>query len=166
MAEHDILDQLRNSLERESSDSVRLMENIKDNPICSISIDQSVPCIAVAWKQYATSTQLRFVHESILLLLQMHHLNKILADVTALPNIHEEDQAWIINDWMPRAIAAGLQAAAGKRSSSYFGKLSVDNIQSNVADDLAIQSFDDLSEARQWLKNVDLQQGTKVAAHR
>jgi hypothetical protein len=156
MKEHDILEQLRGSLERESSDSVRLMKNISDNPICSISIDESVPCVTVIWKQYATSAQLRYVHESILHLLRTNDLNKVLGDVTALPNIHEEDQAWIVNDWMPRAIAAGLQAAAGKRSSFYFGKLSVDNIQTSVADDLVVRSFDDLGEARQWLKNVKL----------
>src|SRR5271170_3652719 len=92
---------LRARLEIESSDSVKLLKDFKENPICSVRLDESVPCIVVVWKQYATSTQLRFIHESILGLLEKHRVTKILGDDTLLPTIHAEDQTWIAENWMP-----------------------------------------------------------------
>src|SRR5262249_39847050 len=63
------LEQLRSRLEAESGDGLRLLENLEDNPICCVSFDTSIPCIRVVWKRYATSTQLRFIHERLLRML-------------------------------------------------------------------------------------------------
>jgi hypothetical protein len=49
-----------------------------------------------------------------------------------LAMIHAEDQAWVVEDWMPRAMAAGLRVAASKSPASYFGKISVDNLIKSV----------------------------------
>lgn len=147
------LKELRGRLEAESNDGLKLLRNIKDNPICSLSFDNTIPCIVVTWKQYATSTQLRFIHENIILLLETHRASKILGLDTALPTIHNEDQTWIVENWMPRAIAAGLKATASKNPSSYFCKVSIDAIQAVRPAGLAFRSFDDTAEARQWLKS-------------
>jgi hypothetical protein len=149
---------LRILLEAETSDSIRLLENIKDNPICSVYIDQSVPCVVVSWRRYATSTQLRYIHETILHMLERHGATKVLGDDTSLPTIHEEDQRWIVENWIPRAIAAGLKVAASKKPASHFGRISVDNIRAVIrsiaAENLLIRAFDDIDAARRWLQSV------------
>lgn len=150
----DSLSKLRVQLETESSDGIKLLNNLKDNPICSVSLEESVPCIKVIWKQYATSTQLRFIHESILRLLQKHGVVKILGDDTALLTIHAEDQAWIVHDWMPRAIAAGLKFASSKNPDSYFGKVSVSSVQSALPIGIVVRSFERLDDAKRWLSGV------------
>jgi hypothetical protein len=149
------LKDLRSRLEKESSDSLKLLEDLNDNPICAVSLDETVPCIKVIWKQYATSTQLRFVHESIVHMLERHGINKVLGDDTALPTIHSEDQVWIAENWMPRAVSAGLRAAASKSPASYFCQISIETIQSVAPPELALRSFDDMSAARQWLKSLN-----------
>jgi hypothetical protein len=100
------LEKLRIRLQAESSDSLQLLRDIKDHPVCSVFFDEGVPCIMVIWRNYATSTQFRFIHESILHQLQEHGVSKILGDDSALPTIHTEDQAWIIKtgcrgQWRP-----------------------------------------------------------------
>jgi len=77
-----------------------------------VSIDENIPAIVVLWKGYATGTQLRFVHENILDQLRKHGMSKVLGDDTGLPTIHAEDQSWIVENWMPRAIAAGRSRPA------------------------------------------------------
>ena len=89
-------------LEQESKDSIALLENIADNPICVVRHDEDLPGILVEWRSYATSSQLRFVHEYIIHLLEQHRLHKVLGDDTALLTIHSSDQEWIAFDWMPR----------------------------------------------------------------
>ena len=146
---------LRTALERESSDSLALLRDLQDNPICSVRVDETIPCLALMWKGYATSNQFRFVHENILDLLRQHRLSKIIGDDTELPMIHAEDQVWVIEDWMPRAVAAGLRAATSKSPTAYFGKMGVDNvIRSVVPVAITIRSLDDLDAARAWIKNA------------
>jgi hypothetical protein len=105
----------------------------------------------VVWKRYVTSTQLRYVHECLLRLLQVHRLSKVLGDDSALPVIHEDDRRWILEDWMPRAVALGLSAAASKASNAYFGRLAVADVQRNAPAGVQLRTFDDLEEARRWL---------------
>ena len=137
-------------------DSLKLLENIENNPICTVRFDRSVPCIRVTWKGYATSAQIRHVHEEILGLLKRYGVGKILGDDTVMPIIHAEDQRWIAEEWMPRALAVGLRAAATKRPLQYFGKVSIDRIQSEAPSGLEIQSFDSIEDACSWLKSVHI----------
>jgi hypothetical protein len=145
------LAELEKLLESDSSDSRLLLDDLQDNPICAVSVDPAIPCLVVQWRRYATSAQLRYVHERMIALLRENGLAKILSDDTGLPTIHAEDQKWIVENWFPRAIAAGLRTVANKTPDSYFGKLSVTNIQATIAKDIAVRTFDELADARRWL---------------
>jgi hypothetical protein len=152
----DSLRQWHNQL-KQSSDGVRLLKEPEDNPICAISVDQSIPAVVVVWKQYTTSAQIRFIHEYLLLVIKKHLLRKILGDDTELVTIHEEDQNWIANDWMPRAISAGIIAGASKRPLAYFGDLAVKDLRESAPPSITIRAFDHLENAREWLKGIPVE---------
>jgi hypothetical protein len=145
------LDALKRVIEEESNDGRALAENLADNPICAVSFDDAVPCVRLQWRGYATSAQLRFIHECLIGLIKQHHVSKILGDDTALVSVTSEDQDWIIWEWIPRAIAAGLRVIASKRPHGYYGRVSVDRILAVISPKLRVRSFDDLTDARQWL---------------
>ena len=149
-----ILRELRERLRQDSSDSFRLLENFRDNPICAIMHDEASRCIVVIWRQYATGIQFRYIHEKLLSLICQHRVSKILGDDTALPAIPSEDRFWVIDDWFPRAVECGLRFAASKRPDSYFGKLAVTHIQSAAPAGLKCRSFERLEEAKEWLETV------------
>ncbi|HTT06240.1 MAG TPA: hypothetical protein VMF64_13220 [Steroidobacteraceae bacterium] len=151
---HAQLDKLRGLIEAESGDGLKLLSSLTNNPICSIYLDGNVPCITVAWKRYATSTQFRYVHESLIALLGKYQVNRILSESTALPTIHLEDQRWIIDDWIPRASAAGLHAVASKKPAAYFARVALENIRSEVSGSIQMRSFDELEAARRWLETL------------
>jgi len=130
-----------------------LLSDLQNNPVCSVLLDDEVPCLTVIWKREASSVQLRMVHEKLLELIRRYKINKILGDDTALPHIDPKDQAWIVRDWMPRAVAAGLKLAANKSPDAYFGRLAVETIKASQSL-LAIRSFEHFEEARRWLKNA------------
>jgi hypothetical protein len=144
--------QLMRLVESESIDGVRLLESPNDNPICSLSYDKSIRSVTIVWRRYPTSVQLRFVHEILIQMLTQYKANKILGDDSDLPIIHAEDQKWISEDWLPRAKAAGLRAAAAKVPFSFFGRLSIGIIQSKLAQEIAIKAFPNIHQARTWLQ--------------
>ncbi len=151
----DILRQLAQTVRTESSDGARLDSNLEDTPICRLTLERSVPCVFLTWRRYATSAQLRFIHEQVLQLLRREGLSKILGDASSLAVIHVDDQHWIREDWMPRAAEAGLKAAATMTPYTFFGKQSVDKVQSGEPAGLKLRTFDSLDEARGWLCGVD-----------
>jgi hypothetical protein len=148
------LDDLRAAMEAESGDGSRVAQRPRDNPICAISFDASSECIVVVWRQYATSLQLRFIHEHLLKMISTHQAKKILGDDTALGIIHTDDQAWITQNWLPRAVAAGLRAGASKHPASYFAQQSVARIQSAAPPNVALNAFQDMNDARAWLQII------------
>ncbi len=99
--------------------------------------------------------QLRFIHEVMLQMLERYKASKILGDDSELPIIHAEDQKWITEDWLPRAKAAGLKAAAAKVPFSFFGKVSIGIVQSRLAREIAIKAFPNIHQARMWLRSFD-----------
>lgn len=146
------LTQLVQLVATESIDGSKLLENPKDNPICSLFYDETIRCITIVWRRYPTSAQLRFVHEAMIQMLVQYNTNKILGDDSDLPIIHAEDQKWISEDWLPRAKAAGLKAAAANVPSAFFGKLSIGIVQSRLAKEIAIRAFPNIHQARTWLR--------------
>ncbi len=142
---------LQERLSAESNESLGLLRNPESNPICDLDFDPEIPCICVVWKRYATSLQLRFVHEQILHKLKKYQCHAILGNDTALQTIHAEDQRWIVEDWMPRAVASGLKWIASKRPSSHFGRIAVDSVRAIAPPGLDLCSFGELEDARHWL---------------
>lgn len=131
-----------------------LVQNIEDNPICAVSYDAAVPCLFVQWRGRAKSAHIRYIHEHLLRLIEKHRVSKILGDDAALVAIPAVDEQWIVSDWMPRAMAAGLKAAASKRPERHTAWASVKRIQTAVPDGLSCRTFETLGEAKKWLRGV------------
>jgi hypothetical protein len=131
------------------------VQNPCDNPICTLSYNKNVNCIEVVWRKYATSPQLRYVHELILCMLVQYSVSKILGDYTDLPIIHAEDQRWIVEQWLPRAMAAGLKAAASVISMTFFGRVAIGAIQATLARKVQARNYRDVHSARRWLKDFN-----------
>lgn len=152
------LAEMKRIIKSESIDGIHLLETPHDNPICALSYDEDISCILVVWRKYATSAQLRFIHEMILDMLRDHGADKILGDDSDLPIIHAEDQQWIVEEWLPRARAAGLKAVATAVSLTFFGKLSIGSIHSKVSREIPIRNFHNIHSARTWLGSQGWQQ--------
>lgn len=123
-----------------------------DLPTCSLTLDNTIPGVVVQWKGYATSTELRAVHERLLELIKKHRVSKVLGDDTSLVSIAAEDRLWILENWMPRAISAGLRVAAAKKSENYFARVALAEIENAMGRRMQIKLFDALADARAWLQ--------------
>jgi hypothetical protein len=141
-------------VERESIDGAKLLQNPYDNPICSLRYDEAIRCVTVVWHRYATSAQYRFIHEILIQMLERHQASKILGDDSDLPVVHAEDQQWMMDNWMPRAKAAGLKAVATTASLSFFGRLTIGSVQAKMASQIAITTFPSIHLARDWLRSL------------
>lgn len=145
---------LRALVVAESTDGESLVASIEDNPVCAVFVDESIPAVVIEWRRYATSAQFRYVHERVIRLLQDRGLTKTLGDDTALPMIHAEDQAWVTQEWMPRAAALGWKASANKAPTAGFGSRCVDSVRTLAPEGVLMRTFADLTECKRWLRSL------------
>lgn len=107
------------------------------------------------WDGYTTSTQFKEGTELMLNTLVQNNSSKVLADIKDMVLIGMEDQQWLDRHFLPRAIKSGFKAIAIIRPDSYFNKVAVESISYKVdKDKLAINFFDNISEAKDWLQKM------------
>jgi hypothetical protein len=76
---------------------------------------------------------------------------KILNDNSQLKGSWDEANEWIAQNWMPRALAAGLKKFAHITSPDVFGALSAEELVTQ-AKDFEMRIFNNRAEAKAWLK--------------
>ena len=119
---------------------------------CSVAYDREVPCVVMVWKGYATSPLFRETNERVLACIKENNASRLLGDIVDFVLIGAEDQAWLNDDFIPRAIAAGLRRVALVQPTYYFNRVAVENVGRRTdAQRLALGFFADLPSARAWL---------------
>jgi hypothetical protein len=111
--------------------------------------------VVMDWDGYATSAQFREGTELMLKTLLEHGAHKVLADARDMILISQEDQKWLENSFLPRAIDRGFKAVALIKPVSYFNAVAIESVSYKVHKrDFLIRIFDNQEEARDWLRQV------------
>lgn len=120
--------------------------------VYSIHYDAKLQAVRMTWNGYATSEQFRTGTELMLDTLAANHANKVLADIRAMELIGTNDQHWLENNFVPRAIEKGFRALAIVQPEAYFTKVSVESVSYKVENEkLTISFFKTPEEAEQFL---------------
>lgn len=123
--------------------------------IYNIYFDREIDSVVMEWYGYATSTQFKEGTELMLNTLIQNNSFKVLADIKDMVLIGMEDQQWLNTHFLPRAIKFGFKAIAIIKPNNYFNKVAVETISYKVdKDKLAINFFDNIAEAKEWLKSM------------
>lgn len=118
----------------------------------NIYFDETINAVVMEWDGYATSAQFKEGTELMLNTLIKHNCFKVLADIKDMVLIGMEDQHWLEQQFLPRAIQFGFKKIAIIRPEHYFNKVAVENISYKVdKEKLTINFFDNVEEAREWL---------------
>lgn len=123
--------------------------------VYNIYFDPEINAVVMEWDGYATSQQFKEGTELMLETLVKNNTHKVLADIKDMVLIGMDDQHWLENSFIPRAIQAGFRAIAMVRPDYYFNKVAVESVSYKVdQDQLRINFFDNAAEAREWLAGV------------
>ena len=120
-----------------------------------IYFDKDTNVVIMEWRGYANSTQFREGTELMLNTLILHNTSKVLANIREMALIGAEDQEWLGDSFLPRAIRFGFKALAIVKPLSYFNMIAIQNIYYKIdREKLVIEFFDTEEEAIKWLKTV------------
>jgi len=126
-----------------------------DSGVCTIRFDPQVGCVVMVWKGYATSEEFRAGNERVLAAILETGATRLLGEVTDFKLIGATDQQWLNDNWIPRAVQAGLRRVALIQPVYYFNRVAIETVAQRVDPaTLEIGYFTDLDAARAWLAPV------------
>lgn len=124
------------------TDIVSVYHNIKDN------------WIYAKWSGRVTLEKHINGYEQMLPYFKKKHCHKYLEDNTNISGIFIEVTEWIVNDFAPRAIEAGLEDIALVYSRDQYSRLSDDSIISKLPLQIICIAFNNIDIAQEWLRSM------------
>jgi hypothetical protein len=127
-----------------------------DTPYVLVRWDADGPWVYVKWKAWANSTEYRAAQEVIILAFRENHASRNLIDSTDRRVVSDDDQKWLVGDWMPRAAAAGRRWTAIVMPKSALGRTIAENIDNQGRSKRnMIEHFETVEAASAWLSTVN-----------
>jgi hypothetical protein len=118
-----------------------------------IWFDEQAGIVRMQWKGYANSAQFREGTRRMLEVLKEARASVVLGDITDMVLISQDDQQWLIDNFLPVATDAGFRAIALLNPQHYFNKVAVETIAYKVnSEKLKISFFGDEQAALDWLE--------------
>jgi hypothetical protein len=112
--------------------------------------------VLVEWKAWANSSEYRAAHEAILLAIRENRASRNLIDALQGRVVTDDDQKWLIDNWIPRAGAAGRRWTAVVMPKSALGRTISENIDKRPRPNLTkVEYFQTVEEAEAWLLSVN-----------
>jgi hypothetical protein len=127
-----------------------------DAPYASVRWHGEGQWVFVEWKAWANSTEYRAVQEAVLLALRENRASRNLIDATHARVVSGDDQVWLIEDWIPRAAAAGRRWTAIVMPKSALGRTIAENIDRRQQPTATtVEYFETVEDAAAWLSSVN-----------
>lgn len=101
----------------------------------------------------STATELRAIYEHVLRAMQYHRVMALMSIHNQRPPMPQEVQAWLADDWMPRAVRdVGYGRCAIVEAAMPLSRLAARAVGANVSGPLNYQYFDTETAAADWLR--------------
>jgi hypothetical protein len=130
---------------------------IFSEPYGTVLVDASVPCVITQWHAFANATEFIALQEFALKYFEVHSSPARpwgwVGDVRQMGAIPAKAQAWLLADFNPRAMAAGLREVSVVLAETIFGQLATQTYAQNTrqarsAYELSTRFYDSLETAK------------------
>jgi hypothetical protein len=124
----------------------------EDTELYTIEDDEEIDAVVFTWDQFASGAKFREGCEALLETVQQRNASKVLTDTRGIRAHDAEDQAWMQNDWIPRAQQAGVEYTATVHPDSTIAEMDIEKLVEGVDEGAHEPLFTaDMDEARRWL---------------
>ncbi|HVJ93023.1 MAG TPA: STAS/SEC14 domain-containing protein [Labilithrix sp.] len=124
-----------------------------DAPSLTISWEPEDRIIHAKWKGKVDGDEMRRGLEAGLALIVEKEAHRWLADNTELDMIDPADVKWVNDQWVPRAVRAGLSSMAVHMAKRVVMQMVAKSFMARIDDrELTNTYFDNVDAARDWLR--------------
>ncbi|MEM9828987.1 MAG: STAS/SEC14 domain-containing protein [Bacteroidota bacterium] len=128
------------------------VKNALGNDLIQIEYDEANGWLYTRWIGDLTVEDVETGGEKMLEQVKEKSCQKVLNDNRDVIGSWDEANEWIAQNWMPRALAAGLKKFAHVISPDIFSALSAEEMITQV-NGFEMRIFEDEEEAKSWLRS-------------
>lgn len=125
---------------------------LKELDVMTIYWDTDNKVVFAKWKKPGTIEQQKEATDLALDAMKAYGVKELLFDPTELGMFRAEFKTWLDTVWFPRALGLGLTKIANILPKSELAKMSLDQVLTKV-DNFQSKYFDNITEAKNWLKS-------------
>jgi hypothetical protein len=119
--------------------------------VASVTWDQSDRLVLVEWEGWADSNEFKELLDAEIKGLQQNRGTRLLADCRQQKVINPADQERANEEWLPRAMAAGLKRFAVVLPKSGLAEMNLREALDKPPGKLQVAYFATVEEARSWI---------------
>jgi hypothetical protein len=125
-----------------------------DSAHLSIRWNGDIQSVVVEWKAWTDSAAFRAAYDLVLVAIRENRGSRLLIDLRKARVLGEEDQKWIVEDWGPRSVQAGVRRRAIVAPERSLPRTISDSVRRRVPTGLLeVRAFGTLEEAVGWLSS-------------
>ncbi|AYB32036.1 hypothetical protein [Chryseolinea soli] len=128
------------------------MQNYFENDFLFIRYDEKNHLLILEWKLAPASPEFKEGTNMLITAFEHFKTGKLVSDIRQLGAVHPDDQQWISNDWISRAVKAGFSCSAAVLPDDVFTHMSLEGMSSQSSDQLPAKTFDNMDDAIDWIK--------------
>ncbi|SEM98769.1 hypothetical protein SAMN05216388_100188 [Halorientalis persicus] len=113
--------------------------------------DPEIESVVHEWKKYVDGELFREGARSMLELAEERNSKTILIDHRDMTLVDREDQEYIMEEWLPRAVEIGADYHVVVHEESTIAEMNLDDIVDIEEHDHTSRMTDDMDEAREWI---------------
>ena len=124
------------------------------NDLVKLDYDKDLDAVIMEWTGFTGKEEFREANEEVLNLIRETGAKKIIGDLRNMKIINVNNQKWLYEDWLPRAVNEGLQYAALIESEDFFNRKSIHNVVEKMPENITIRYFKLKLAARSWIRSL------------
>ncbi|WP_424018149.1 hypothetical protein ACOZ4N_01480 [Halorientalis pallida] len=113
--------------------------------------DPEIESVVHKWKQYVDGESFREGARSMLELAEERNSGTILIDHRDMTLVDREDQEYIMEEWLPKAVEIGADYHVVVHHQSTIAEMNLDDIVDIEEHDHTSRMTSDWDEAREWI---------------
>ena len=118
----------------------------------TVEWEPAIEAVAMNWHAFAEGETYRDGLETGLELVQEKGATNWLADLRDLGTVTAADREWTHEDRHPRAFETTLSNIAVVQPESVVANMSVEDLVTELGENVTVRVFDDRTEAESWLE--------------
>jgi hypothetical protein len=130
-----------------------------DTPNALVLWDSVTRSVVLEWRNFAYGDEYRSALNAVIRAMEENRSNKVLSDSRRMKAIPQEDQDWLLKEWVPRAGKAGLKHMAIVLPKSTLGQMTLQRLAQVGPDKRLVSNdgtsyFESVEEAKKWFLSL------------
>jgi hypothetical protein len=125
-----------------------------ENSSATVEWDETIQAPILTRRTFAKGEMYREPNNKVIELLQEKKAHKLLTDALLADITENADMEWLTNDWVPRVMKTGLRWMAVVMPSKVIVEMQISRAGKSRTG-YESKFFEDMEQAKQWLKSVE-----------